>query len=72
MKSSKMVTPHIFLRQFRVQTLADVVHATVYEDSTHRRAHIFLIYVVSSTRTPEHHLITHARVLKFPPVTLHM
>ena len=38
------------------------MHATGGEDSTLRRTHIFHSLVVSSTRTPEHFLITHVRV----------
>ena len=42
-----------FFRQFRVQTLANVVHTTKSEDSTLRRT-FFLSLVVFSTRTLEH------------------
>ena len=52
----------VFWRQCRVQTLANVVHATECEDRTPRRTRNFLNLVVSSTRTPEHFENTHVRV----------
>ena len=42
----------VFFSKFRVQTCANVVHATVSENRTPRRTHIFLSFVVS--RTPGH------------------
>ena len=67
-----MVIPQNCLREFRVQTLVNVVHATGGEDSTPRRTRMFLSLVVSGTRTPEHFKSRMYAWVKFAQVTLRL